>query len=434
MIGLCSHPRLDFPTDILSVYAVYSLYLLDTGALASKQLLQRWRMAPSTFDIVVLSSSPPDNARASANGAAPQSLSPSPLNTHRVGMSALSPLQLSPLASALRKSTGALKSGSRAATVPEGALRGFATARSLVADCDDDELLEFDWGLDRTETAKDGPDQGTTQPRKRSEKAAAAGSGAEVPKPKPKPKPRARKSKTDKDGDITKPATTCKRANAPTTSLHFPNAATIDSVEASDDPPSKAKVTKPRKPRTKKTPVDGEIQTTIKKTRITKPRGSIKTTKAAQENTAEVLSAHFRDTADADKHNTALIGDGTIWDVPLSPSGKKTSVPKQRPPDDQPLELDEAVIRRRDWTPIRDTELLHTITNSSEKENQCTEIQTGKGSFTSLLSDYSYARSELASDATTSKTSISEGTGVMKRRRVEVCSVVWRMFRSMVLM
>ncbi|KAF2678862.1 hypothetical protein K458DRAFT_480656 [Lentithecium fluviatile CBS 122367] len=399
-------------------------------------------MAPSTFDIVVLSSSPPDNARTGASAVAPQSRSPaSPFNsTQRVGMPALSPLQLSPLASPQRRTFGALKSGPRAATIPEGALRGFATARSLVTagacddddDDDDDELQEFDWELAGTSREDGERGKGSSKgSRKRSEKAVAAGDDAE--KPKPNPKPRARKPNADEEnGETTKPTTTRKQAFAPTTSSHFANPDAIDSVESLDEPPKKA--TKPRKPRAKKTPADGDTQTTSKKARVTKPRAT-KTTKAAKEKAAGVVSAHFRDATDGDKalgktKDTADApgGDESLWDVPLSPPRNKCdqSKPKQQQPDNQPLKLDEAVSRRRDWTPIRDTEppLVLPVSVGKENDSGAARLEKEKGSFTSLLSGYAYAHLDLTSDAATSKTpATSEGMGVMKRRRVELVDV-----------
>jgi hypothetical protein len=406
--------------------------LLHTCALATKHPLQRWRMALTTFDIVVLSSSPPENAWASATAAAPQSLSPSPLsNTHRVGMPAPSPLQLSPRVSPLRKSAGALKTGSRAATMPEGALRGFATARSLVADCEDEELQEFDWGLIGKGKAADEQRKGTRQSAKLIRQDRAAGGDAEVPKPKP----RVRKPKVDKGS--TKLATARKRAHAPTESSHFATSAAIDAVDALDDPPAKTKTTKPRKSRAKKTPADGETQTTIKKAKVTKPRSSTKAAKAAREKTSLVVSAHFGDTTDIDGPKTtteALVGDDSIWDVPMSPSGRKKGPPIQQPIDDKPLELDEAITRRRDWTPIRDTEPLYVLTESAGKENESAAVVGDKDSFTSLLSGYSYTRLDPTFDATTSISQMPERKGITKRRRVEVCLSLWCLLESLMLM
>lgn len=395
-------------------------------------MLPPWRMAPSTFDIVVLSSSPPDHdARASTSAAAPQSLSPSsPCSIHRheqrVAMPALSPLQLSPRASQQRRTAGALKSGSKAATIPEGALRGFATARSLVAADVDEELPEFDWGL----AGGRNDDHDGERGRKRSGEglgkaiAAAVDAGGDAEVPKPKNKPRAR--------NMPKPTITRKRAPVPTTSCHFAPALesdpdpVLDPIETLDNS-SKAKTTKPRTPRAKKAPAaDGEKQTTIKKARITKPRASAKTSKAAstkvaKEKAADVVSAHFREaTEEAAANDAAYVpNENSVWEVPLSPSDKRSSRAKQQA-NNQPLELEEAVSRRRDWTPTRDTEALHVLPDSAGKENDTAFAISQKGSFTSLLSGYAYAHMDLGSDVTTSKTSISEGTGVVKRRRVEV--------------
>jgi hypothetical protein len=383
-------------------------------------VLPRWRMAPSTFDIVVLSSSPPNyEAQASTSAAAPQSLSPSPpFSTHthaqRVAMSALSPLQPSPLASPQRKTTGALRSGSKAATIPEGALRGFATARSLVADADaDEELPEFDWGLAGGRKDDDEGRTGTTGSRKAAEKNTAAGG--------PNLTPRAKTT--------SKPTTTRKRAPALTTSSHFANPSVepaleplLEPAEALDNPP-RTKTTKSRKPRAKKAPAaDGETQTTIKKGRVTKPRASTKATKA-KEKAPDVVSAHFRAGTDGGRaYSPAEVrnGEESILEVPTSPSSKEGGVSRQRPTN-QPLELDEAVSRRRDWTPTKDTVPLHVLPICVGKENESTDAIANEGSFTNLLSGYTYAHLNVTSDAT-SKALATEGSGVMKRRRIEVCA------------
>jgi hypothetical protein len=399
----------------------------------------RWRMAPSTFDIVVLSSSPPDHVRATTSVEVLPSLSLSPpASTQRVAMTAMSPLQTSPRASPQRKTGGALKSGSKSASILEGSLRGFATARSLVAAADvDEELPELDWGLG-------GDGQDANEGQAVAEQAVAAGGDAEVPKPKPRAK------------RTTKPKTTRKRATVPTTSAHFAAPPTGPTAEPTlepaaataaipDEPPSKAKAPKPRKPRAKKTSTgDAETQTTIKnakvtKARVTKPKGSTKAAKAAKDKAADVVSAHFGETTEEGLVNgapDATKDDEAMWDLPKSPVKKKNIAGKQRSNDtlkNQPLDLDEAVIRRRDWTPTRDTKPLHMFSGSAGKENDSTAaIATEPGNYGSLLSGYAYAHVDMTRDTTSAQTLFFEGSAITKKRRVEVCTPLYPSYIAVV--
>jgi hypothetical protein len=300
--------------------------------------------------------------------------------------------------------------GSRAAPVRVGVERGFATTRSLLADIDinDSGLNVIEAALEsrRAPTGPENTIKASKPLRKRATK--TAGTGEDAAKLKAKPKPRGRKPKTTIAEQATADASNAE--NIPTTSSYFaklPADNTTASTRKSAAAPPETNTTKPRKPRTKKsTTDDGEIQTTIKKARVTKPRGATKAATKAQDKAAEVASAHFRTAVDS------------TWDVPLSPSARSNGPPKQRPPDpDRPLDLDEAVSRRRDWTPPPDTERQGIPTSSSRKENKPVPEKT---SFTSLLSGYSYARLDGEPDLAVSMSTSVEPNGGMKRRRVEV--------------
>lgn len=405
-------------------------------------VLATCRMAGATYDIVVLSSSPPDGRHV-----APRALRPASPLDRRVAMPS-SPLRsLSPLPRPRRATAGASPSGSRAAPVPARVERGFATARSLLANISTD-----DWGLSaieealergRAPTGLENTIKASKPPRKRATKATATGEDAA--KPKAKPKPRARNPKTLGAEQATDdPSNT--GATATTTSSYFaklPEADAAASTREPAAPPSEPKPTKPRKPRTKKaTTDDGDVQTTLKKARVTKPRGVPKGAKKSQEKAAEVASAHFRSRStgggavELDPEVTTVargqgpqISDASTWDVPLSPSARSNGPPKQRPPDPIcPLDLDEAVSRRQNWTPPPDTERQEVLTSSSGKENK---PGLGRESFTSLLSGYSYARTDAQSEQSISKSTSAEVTGAMKRRRVEVsCTCILSSIRD----
>ncbi|KAF2439885.1 hypothetical protein P171DRAFT_476298 [Karstenula rhodostoma CBS 690.94] len=375
-------------------------------------------MAGATYDIVVLSSSP------DSHHVAPRALSPASPLERRVAMPS-SPLRSrSPLSGPRRATAGASRTGSRAAPVPIGVERGFATARSLLADINinDRGLSAIEEALEsrRAPTGPENTIKASKPPRKRATKAAATGEDAA--KPRAKPKPRGRKPKTTGAEQATGDASHAEVVTT-TTSSYF---AKLPAA------PPEPKPTKPRKPRTKKaTTDDGEIQTTIKEARVTKPRGATKVTKKAREKAAEVASAHFRSRGAADDAaglyqqdttvaggQSAQIGDDSIWDVPMSPSARCNGPPKQRPPDPSyPLDLDEAVNRRRDWTPPPETEQQEILTSSIGKENK---PLPEKESFTSLLSGYSYAQVDARSEQPASKSTPTEVTGAVKRRRVEL--------------
>ncbi|KAL1596581.1 5'-flap endonuclease [Paraconiothyrium brasiliense] len=315
-----------------------------------------------------------------------------------------------------------------------GVERGFATARSLLADIDINSrgLNAIEEALESTR-APTGPENTikASKPRKRAPKTKAADAGKNAEKPKPKANPRGRKPKTT---DAEQPAGDASNAGTTiTTSSHFARLPATDvaaSTRESVAPALELKISKPRKSRAKKaTTDDSEIQSTIKKAKVTKPRAT-RVTKKTQEEAAGVVSAHFRphdpgdDAVGTDQGKIIHVGtldsridEASIWDVPLSPSRRKGSL-KQRPADlGLPLDLDEAVSRRRNWTPPPDSLRQEVLTSSTGKENR--PVQE-KESFTNLVSGYSYARLDNQSEASTTKPNSTEVVGAMKRRRVEL--------------
>lgn len=393
-------------------------------------------MAGATYDIVVLSSSPPD----SHDAAPPAPASPA---ERRVATPPSPLLSSSPLLSPRGATSGALRSGSRAAPVPTGTERGFATARSLLADINinDRGLSAIEEALEhaRAPTGPANTIKASNPPRKRAPKVRNASGLAD--KPKATAKPRGRKAKATSAELVTGRVSNLEATDA-TTSSHFATVPAADATaptrETAKSPSELQPAKAPRKPRAKKAATgDCGAQTTIKRTRITKPRASTKTAKKAQEAAAEVLSAHFRargtgdDAVDSRQTHVANSGfqnpqtsDASLWDVPLSPSTRSNGPPKQRPPDaDLSLDLDAAVSRRRDWTPPPESVHQEILSGSVGKENRPDAIGLGKEGFTSMLSGYSYAHSAVQSVQLASNSVSSEAPAAMKRRRVEVSRI-----------
>jgi hypothetical protein len=393
-------------------------------------------MAVNTYDVVVLSSSPP--------AASPLHAPPS----RRVAMHPSSPVAFSPPASPLRKTVGASKANLRAAPIPEGAIRGFATVGSLIRSEHftsrlDDEFAEVQSAQGRRESL-DVTGEDLVPAKKPTKKRATkkpTADGIEKPKPKPRARKQIFKSATqieDSDEELRLPP----RSRPPTKSPFFDEKAAEplnDDATANKDAPKLTKAGKPRKPRAKKQKVDEDgvdAAPKPKRARVTKPKAVKKDVKRQRED-ADITSAHFR--KDTDKleegstHKSVTRksgeaqdtndGEASIWDVPQSPRPKKKVAPKQRPPDPiaEGLDLDEAILRRRDWTPPPvDTTIPSPFTTSSSKENQRT-VRNADGTFTNLLSSFAYAQSPSAVKVISSTT--TEVMAATKRRRVELVEI-----------
>jgi hypothetical protein len=400
-----------------------------TLALAACWLLPRLTMSGLPYEIVVLSSSPPPVAEAYAPS--------SPLNgiyrssPRRVAMPTSPLLALSPPVSPLRKTAGASTLSSRKAPIPPEAIRGFATVGSLVrsehfAQRLDDEFGETEQAQSRRGSLEDVKE--VTAPKKKPRKRSAPTTAADGDA-KPKPKPRVRKPKADS----VKPAPDLELRLPPSKiSPYFPNEGAEAPIEPPNDPteiaPKLTKSGKPRKPRAKKEKTDdGSVEPKPRKPRVTKPKAAKAVGKAQRED-AGIESAHFSkaaemgDDAKPEINHNLETTEASIWDVPDLPQPKNKRAPKQRPPGPvvESLDLDEAVSRRRDWTPPKDTRIASPFTDSVGKENKQFESDANPGEFTHLVSNFAYAQSPSARVTTSIATSNTETAAVMKRRRVEV--------------
>lgn len=381
-------------------------------------------MAGKEYTLVVLSSSPPvPDAFNSPRYAAP---------ARRVAMPPSSPFALSPPTSPRKRTPSALTSGSRAAPIPEKATRGFATVSSLVrsehfAQQPDDDFADIHRAQSRRGSAE-GIEEGAApaeKPRKRATKTATVADGE-----KPKTKPRGRKPKADKEVENNNVALDPELRLPPTRkSPFFENAeaqTTVDTpAEPAADAPRLTKSGKPPKPRAKKEKVDDGISAPKpRKARVTKPKAAAKAGKASRED-ADVASPQFS----VDKNNanttsnTECAADAqatSIWDLPQSPQAEQR-VSKGRSPEPvlEGLDLDEAVSRRRDWTPPRDTAAQSPSIESIGKENRPVVRDATTGAFSTLITNFTYESPtvKVVSNTTMPKEAAS---GVTKRRRVEL--------------
>jgi hypothetical protein len=361
-------------------------------------------------------------------------------------MLASSPLAFSPPASPPRPTTGASKTNTRADPIPEGAVRGFATVGSLVRSEHFTSRLDDDFDtiqqaqLRRASQVTTEPTPTVEKPVKRSTKKVTAtttttADGSEKPKPKPrarKPKPKSHKEILDSDDELTCPA------QRPTKSPFFDEKTSEPLVEAAAEAANALQLTKsgkPRKPRVKKQQSEqGEVESAPKpkKPRLTKTKAKAGAGKdgKAKGNDTSLVSAHFPEEADKGDRSVTRpsveaqdthIEYPSIWEVPESPRPKKKAAPKQRQPDPiaEGLELEEAVVRRRDWTPPPDTTIPSPFTDSAAKENK-TLTHDADGTFTSLISNFTYAQSPSAQVTAKSTNTSTDVAAATKRRRIEV--------------
>jgi hypothetical protein len=355
-------------------------------------------------------------------------------------MLASSPLSFSPPESPLRPTIDASRNSARAAPIPEGAVRGFATVGSLVRSEHFTSRLDDDFDAiqgaqsRRTPQAAIESQSVVEKPTRRSTKKTAtttATEGSEKPKPKPrarKPKPKSDKEILDSDDELRRPP------ERPTKSPFFDENTLEPPVEAAVEAANAPKLTKsgkPRKPRAKKQKPGEEGAESVpkpKKPRVTKA-------KAGTGKDASLVSAHFPE--EADKCETSgtrpsiQVQDThteypSIWEVHESPRLKKKAAPRQRQPDPiaEGLDLEEAVVRRRDWTPPPDTTVPSPFTDSAGKENR-TLAQNADGTFTNLLSNFAYAQSPSAQVTAKSTNADTEVVAATKRRRIEVSLLAW---------
>ncbi|KAF2649073.1 hypothetical protein K491DRAFT_783598 [Lophiostoma macrostomum CBS 122681] len=371
-----------------------------------------------SFQLMLLSSSPPG----SSGGL--RCFSPRPPAQQRVAMAPPAHQTPSPPETTKTKTPGALQTGSRAAPISDGAPVGFATAGSLVKsrhfalDADHDSAgigpaQSRHSSLQHADTAAEAP----KKRRRLSTKAAATSSMAHV---EPK-RPRARNANKGKSHNA------ASRPAASTTSAHFSETAApaIDPIDETAPPaPANSKSAKPRKPRAKK-----------QQSKVVKPKTAATSRGKAAPKAPATVSGHSpQETFNSNSGNGKVAGgmqgrtevpdseDDSIYELPSSPRympspSKNLILPY---PLQQAHDLDEAVTRRRDWTPTRDTGSRAALEGSTAKEN--IPLPTKPAAFTSIISGYAFADAQPLSKAD-QEVAHNQEVRVTKKRRIELIEV-----------
>ncbi|KAF2110886.1 hypothetical protein BDV96DRAFT_603499 [Lophiotrema nucula] len=392
---------------------------------------------PATFELLVLSSSPPPIAP-SPRFATPHT--PPNGQQQRASMAAYSPVHMGEGQGKRRNSSGALKSGSRAAAIPDGVSRGFATAAQLVRS----HHFSLDVDRDVEETQALQPRKGSVDlqeekleaaknPRKRAIKAKDSDAPGE---PKVK-KPRGRKPKDAAQAGVN---TTAPRPSVMIATSEYFATAIPEPPAAPEPPPEQVdtvtdkpkKPTKPRKPRVKKdNPTEAQTrEVKPKKTRIRKPKDDTDVANKGRRKSTGEVSTHFaKEQAEPTITRRKEVQDSEdeaeiIWDVPVSPKPAKQRPQKRRPPDKppEPLELDEAVTRRRNWTPPRDTRGLVAHPAPVSEDHVSPANAPSKGPFDGGLLDFAYAQPELQLAPGREPPPNEEAAG-MRKRRIEMVNL-----------
>ncbi len=183
---------------------------------------------------------------------------------------------------------------------------------------------------------------------------------------------------------------------------HAPMVWPVDCVKSAD-------ILAPKKSRKKKTKDESEVQTTIKKTKITKP-GVLKSGKKANgsmKKVKEVVSAST---------------------IPPASTQEEDQRAKEEFRD---LCLEKAITRRREWTPCKDTAPNPTVSESFEKSvdsrlllDTPLEKEPLKTRFGNLQGDFGFLEKEGSTSVMCETTRQGNGEAVMKRRKIELLNGV----------
>ena len=173
-----------------------------------------------------------------------------------------------------------------------------------------------------------------------------------------------------------------------------------ESVRTADVPPvnhvENARVLAPKKSRKKRSKDDGEAQTTIKKTKITKP-GAIKSgKKVAGSKAKEVVSA------------------------PMRPPASTQEEDLRAREEFRDLCLEKAITRRREWTPSKDTAPDATLPENFENIDLYSAHEPLNARFGNLKGDFGLLDKEGGSSVACGTTRHGNGEAVTKKRRIDL--------------
>lgn len=320
-----------------------------------------------------------------------------------------SPLDLPSLSELIqRKPGGALKSASRAARLPEGAISGVASAASMIREC----RLGLTPPEERVkkESVWDVPcDHGAEKadvPVKRAAKRAAKSKAEGEPVPK---KPRKSRAKSAKK------ATTGEEVEKPGAPVESNVTEPADKAEAAashiaqDDAPVPTKTKRAAKPRAKKEKEKDETQTKLKKGRVTKPRASEK---------PEIEEGMAAASAPKKRKKTSKVSEHFVI---AEVDNERPAVDQQGVATEEGLVIEEAVRRRIDWTPPKDTKPVEPEPTEPQKEvwPVCVSQEPPRYNFAALMTDFAYGPG-IADIPAISPTREPSGEALTKRRRIEV--------------
>ena len=159
-----------------------------------------------------------------------------------------------------------------------------------------------------------------------------------------------------------------------------------------------ARVLAPKKSRKKKSKGEGEAQTTIKKTKITKP-GAINSGKkaaGAKKKTKEVVSAPTRHPASTQEEDLRAREEF------------------------RSLCLEKAITRRREWTPSKDTAPDTTLPENIENIDLHSAHEPLNAHFGNLKDDFGLLEKESGSFIACGTTHRGNGEAVKKKRRIDL--------------
>ena len=358
-------------------------------------------------------------------------------------MSSSSPGLPSPSTFFSKKASSALRNGSRAARVPDGAITGFATASSLIKSHQLSlSVKEFPakQKAKRQRGSLTQVDANTRAPPKKPTKRSTTKA------PQPNDDPVSKRPRKKDAGILDKDRSNICAFDCPlaTTKLSEAQPSIPVSIEQVDIPAPKSAPSKQRKPRQPK--AKSEAQTKLKKGRITKPGGrSIpsKNIDLSQDGAIEAkltgaVAEHFlrKQSLGTTRDNDYQIlktespptvegfGKGVVADSinsthtnvlrEILKEAKSAITVEEAPASERALK------RRTNWTPIKDTEPIETEdVESTKQEAESLSPLSVKNSFANRLADYAYSENTEPDSAAISM-GYASGTALTKRRRIEV--------------
>ena len=361
-------------------------------------------------------------------------------------MSSSSPGLPSPSTFFSRKVSSALRSGPRAAKVPDGTITDFATASSLIKSHQlslSVEELPAEQKAKQQRGSLAQVDANTRVPPKKPTKRSTTKAS------QPNDDPISKRPRKKDVGILDKDHSNIRTFGYPlaTTKLSEAQPSIPASSEQVDIPAPKSAPLKQRKPRQPK--VKSEAQTKLKKGRITKPGGGSIPSKnidlsqdgAIEAKSTGAVSEHFlrKLSPGVTRNNDNQIlktespptaedfGKGTVTNSINSTHRPHTRVSREILKDAKSaITVEEvstskrALKRRANWTPIKDTEPIETEdAGSIKQETESLSPLSVKNSFANRLVDYAYSENT-ESDSAAVSMGYTSGTALTKRRRIEV--------------